>query len=119
MKVDRLSHGVFLVTGVDGHRDTVYVAGPPDNRWAFWNGLVYRATRVAAADHSLTAPMPGTVIKVLVAPGDTVRAGATLLVLEAMKMEWPLRAPRDGVVARLNCREGDLVQSDLPLVDLE
>ena len=119
MKVDALGRGVFLVTDADGRRHTVYVAGPPDSRWAVGNGHVYRRTRVASADHSLTAPMPGTVIKVLVAPGEAVRAGATLLVLEAMKMEWPLRAPRDGVVARLNCREGELVQPDLPLVDLE
>lgn len=119
MKIEAPGHGVFLVTNAEGHREAVYVAGPPDSRWAFWNGQVYRRTRVAHADHSLTAPMPGTVIKVLVAPGEAVRSGATLLVLEAMKMEWPLRAPRDGVVARLNCREGELVQPDMPLVDLE
>ncbi len=118
MKVDPLGRGVFLVED-EGRQEIVYVAGPPDNRWAFWNGLVYRRTRAASVDQSLTAPMPGTVLKVLVAPGDAVRAGATLLVLEAMKMEWPLRAPRDGVVTRLACREGDLVQPDMPLVELE
>jgi 3-methylcrotonyl-CoA carboxylase alpha subunit len=118
MKVEPLGRGVFLVED-GGRQEIVYVAGPSDNRWAFWNGQTYRRTRATSIDQSLTAPMPGTVIKVLVAPGDAVRAGATLLVLEAMKMEWPLRAPRDGVVARLNCREGELVQPDMPLVDLE
>ena len=118
MRIEPLGGGAYLVED-EGRQETVYVVGPPENRWAFWNGHVYRRTRVASVDHSLAAPMPGTVIKVLVAPGDAVRAGATLLVLEAMKMEWPLRAPRDGVVRRLACREGDMVQPGMPLVELE
>ncbi len=119
MNVRASGPGVFQVTDGQGPQGTVYVAGSPDDLWAFWNGHVYRRVRVVRADHSLTAPMPGTVIKVLVAPGDSVLAGATLLVLEAMKMESPLRAPRDGVVRRVNCKEGELVQPDIPLVELE
>lgn len=117
MKVEPLGRGVYLVDD-EGRRDTVYVAGPADNRWAFWNGQVFRRTRATSVDQSLTAPMPGTVIKLLVAPGDAVQAGATLLILEAMKMEWPLRAPRDGVVARIACREGEMVRPDVELVEL-
>ncbi len=117
MKVETIGRGAYVLDD-EGRRNVVYVAGPLDNRWAFWNGRVYRRGRTTSADQSLTAPMPGTVIKVLVAAGDAVRAGSTLLILEAMKMEWPLRAPRDGVVASVACREGDLVQPDVPLVVL-
>ena len=52
----------------------------------------------AHGESGVTAPMPGTVIKVLVEPGDEVRARQPLLVLEAMKMETPLTAPYDAVV---------------------
>jgi 3-methylcrotonyl-CoA carboxylase alpha subunit len=62
--------------------------------------------------------MPATVVKVLVAMGATIRRGEPLLVLEAMKMELIIRAPRDGVVTAVHCREGDLVQPERVLIDL-
>jgi acetyl/propionyl-CoA carboxylase alpha subunit len=60
----------------------------------------------------LVAPMPAKVTKVLVAEGDTVAAGATLLVLEAMKMEHAVKAPEAGTVTRLAVAAGDQVQVD-------
>jgi biotin carboxyl carrier protein len=60
----------------------------------------------------LVAPMPARVTKVLVAEGDTVAAGATLLVLEAMKMEHAVKAPDAGTVTRLAVAAGDQVQVD-------
>src|SRR3989475_7639956 len=53
----------------------------------------------------LHAPIAGKSIRVLVQPGEQVKAGATLLILEAMKMEQQITAPQDGVVTRLLCRE--------------
>ncbi len=63
--------------------------------------------------------MPATVVRVLVAPGDLVARGDTLIVLEAMKMELPVRAPRDAAVRAVHCREGDLVPPERVLIDLE
>jgi biotin carboxyl carrier protein len=62
--------------------------------------------------------MPATVVKILVTAGQTVRHGDTLVVLEAMKMELPIRAPADATVQAVNCREGELVQPDRTLVEL-
>lgn len=70
-------------------------------------------------DASMSAPMPGLVLKILVREGDVVAKGAPLLILEAMKMEHQIAAPRDGVIAAVHCREGDLVQSGVELVALK
>ena len=67
----------------------------------------------------LHAPMAGKIIHVLVQPGEHVKAGATLLILEAMKMEQQITAPQDGIVTRLLCREGDQVTAGTELVVLE
>jgi len=128
--VRRVSEGVY-VADVDGRIETVYVAGPADDRWAFWNGRVFRGdvrqnagsgqprqARVAGR-HALTAPMPATVIRVHVQAGDAVKKGDTLVLLEAMKMELPIRAPGDAKVAAVHCRDGELVPADAPLIDLE
>jgi len=68
---------------------------------------------------ALIAPMPATVTKVRVKPGDAVRKGDAVVLLEAMKMELPLRAPADATVAAVHCREGELVQGDAVLVELQ
>jgi acetyl-CoA/propionyl-CoA carboxylase, biotin carboxylase, biotin carboxyl carrier protein len=68
---------------------------------------------------TVTAPMPGTVIRVGVAPGDRVEARSALLVLEAMKMETPLHAPYDATVTAVHVAEGDRVAGGALLVELE
>jgi biotin carboxyl carrier protein len=129
---------VFTVTAVaagdyvvsDGTRSwRVAVAGPPDARWVGAAGTSRcvevqkagqsRPPRARRVQGGLSAPMPGTVIDVEVALGQHVRAGDVLLTLEAMKMELPIRAPRDGVVAAIRCAPGELVQPGPPLVDLQ
>lgn len=97
-----------------------------DRRLVFIDGEVYefevqrQGRRRATAHHSsLMAPMPATVIKINVEAGAAVKKGETLLVLEAMKMELPIRAAADGVVAAIHCRQGELVQPGVPLVELD
>jgi len=125
MTVTPIGNGVYRVEH-DGRAELVYVAGPPDRRWAFWNGQVFRSGGDPSSGrgpagveiaHALVAPMPATVLKVLVQPGAAVRKGETVLILEAMKMELPLRASADAVVKSVRCREGELVQPDALLVE--
>jgi acetyl/propionyl-CoA carboxylase alpha subunit len=68
---------------------------------------------------SLTAPMPGTVIRVAVAEGDRVKTRQPLLVLEAMKMETPIVSPYEAVVRAIHVAEGDRVAGGTVLVELE
>ena len=60
---------------------------------------------------AVNAPMPGNILDVKVKPGDSVKAGDTLLILEAMKMENEISAPQDGTVATIDVRKGDVVDS--------
>lgn len=66
-------------------------------------------TSAEAADPFAPSPMTGVVRKVLVKPGDAVKSGATLFVVEAMKMEFAVPAPRDVVIDAVKCAEGDRV----------
>jgi len=72
-----------------------------------------------AVSSTVTAPMPGTVIKVNVHEGSTVKARDPLVVLEAMKMETPLAAPFDGTVTAVHVKEGDRVAGGAVLVELD
>lgn len=68
---------------------------------------------------AVVAPMPGRIVKVLVAPGDAVAARQGVVIVEAMKMENELRAPRAGTVAAVNVTEGMSVEARAVLVVLE
>lgn len=73
---------------------------------------------LGGGDGVVTTGMPGRVVKVLVAEGDAVTAGQGLVILEAMKMENEVRAPRDGVVDRLGVAEGDAVEAGSTLLEI-
>jgi len=69
--------------------------------------------------NSVASPMPGLLVKMPVAKGDEVTTGTILAIVEAMKMENELRAPRDGVVKKINYKEGEQVDALKPIVELE
>jgi acetyl/propionyl-CoA carboxylase alpha subunit len=127
--VTALGNGVYRVEH-DGRWEVVYVVGQPPDEWAFWNGHVYhgnlgeahpegvRSKSPQSAVQALSAPMPASVVKVLVTPGALVKKGDALIILEAMKMELPLRATGDATVKAVHCREGELVQPETVLVEL-
>jgi len=78
----------------------------------------------AAADalgggNAIVSPMPGKILEVRVKAGDEVSKGQKLVVMEAMKMEMGLEAPRDGVVESVDCSVGELVDDGLALITLE
>lgn len=127
LKVTPDGHGAYSVD--DGSRTwRVFVAGAGDRRQAFVEGEVFdlaidtegtrpsRGTR--AATELLSAPMPARVTAIEVEPGQAVRKGDILLKLEAMKMELPVRAPREGTVSRIACRVGELVQPGVGLLEI-
>jgi 3-methylcrotonyl-CoA carboxylase alpha subunit len=102
------------------------------NTWVSLEPSVWRLERPDAPDvdgtlagseagngASLTAPMPGTVVKVLVEEGDEVEEGQTLLVLEAMKMEQSVASPHAGTVRALPYAEGARVPGGAVLAELE
>src|SRR5205823_13420046 len=97
-----------------------------------WQGTTYRLLRprplstdtLAAAVHlpdenRLAAPMPGKVIQVAVQEGEEVAENARLVVMEAMKMEFTMRAPHAGRVVRLPVQVDDLVDAGTVLVEIE
>ena len=123
--VTPIADGTVQVT-LGGQRVLVYLARHEDGVWAHADGCPMRLELrplaapgpAAEPSHSLEAPMPATVIDVPVEPGQAVTQGDALILLEAMKMELTLRAPRDGTVAEVTCAAGDLVQPGRPLVTL-
>jgi biotin carboxyl carrier protein len=126
--VTTLGNGAYRIA--DGTRSRIaYATGPADARWVFLDGRVFvidstpqstGARRKARDDHgALTAPMPATVLSITVEPGQRVSQGDVLIMLEAMKMELPVKAPRDAAVKAIRCRPGELVQPGVPLLELE
>ncbi|MBM7416417.1 MULTISPECIES: acetyl/propionyl/methylcrotonyl-CoA carboxylase subunit alpha [Nocardiaceae] len=100
--------GATLVVAIDGRRTTYTAARDADGLWLAGSGGVWHLRPAAEIDlvagseteleDTVRSPMPGTVIAVEVANGDTVTAGTVLVVVEAMKMEHALTAPADGTV---------------------
>ena len=76
-----------------------------------------RETSVGGSD--ILALMPGTVKQILVAPGDSVERGQTVIIMESMKMELTIAAHRDGVVKRIPVEQGGQVDKGMRLLELE
>lgn len=106
------------VLDVDGRRLPVRLAVGPEATFVHLDGRAYQVVRsdpaerlagagAGAGDDRVLAPMPGVVVSVAVTAGDAVKEGQPLLVIESMKLETTLSAPRAGVVAELPFGPGD------------
>jgi len=121
-----LGNGRFQVA--QGSKRTIAYAVAGRDTWVFLDGRTFvvsdttdDARRRSSIDEqgALTAPMPATVLSINVAAGQAVKRNDVVMVLEAMKMELPIRSPRDGVVKAIRCEAGELVQPGATLVELE
>ena len=114
---------------IDGERVTAYVSADGAKRWVTVNGQTVVLTKPAAGakrrgtghDHAseLAAPMPGLVRSVNVAEGEAVMKSQTLLVLEAMKMEIRIQSPKEGTVKKLLVKQGQTVEREQILIEIE
>jgi 3-methylcrotonyl-CoA carboxylase alpha subunit len=102
---------------VASHRITVW-SGGESLAFALDDGSQFDSTSQAHPG-SLTTPLPGVVVSLAVKEGDTVKAGQTLLVIEAMKMEHAIKAPRAGIVKALKHGVGDRVREGSTLAEIE
>jgi 3-methylcrotonyl-CoA carboxylase alpha subunit len=116
-----------LAVTLDGGRRMARVLEHADELAVFLDGESWQFTVIdplapaAGADIAggrLTAPMPGRVVQLLVAAGETVRQGQAMMVIEAMKMEHTIAAPRDGVVEAVHYAAGDPVEEGAELIAL-
>ena len=115
---------------IDGQRVTAHVSVDGARSWVTVNGQTVMLTKTAAgarknggghhhAAGELTAPMPGQVRAVNVGEGEMVTKGQTLMVLEAMKMEIRIQATMDGKVAKLLVKQGQTVEREQALIEIE
>ena len=101
----RLDASRITVHDVDGHRHAFERA--PAFAWQ---------SKESSGGNQVVAPMPGRIVLVKANAGDTVEEGQELLVMEAMKMELALKAPRAGTIASIGAAQGDFVEADAVLV---
>jgi len=109
-RVEETAGGLVVV--IDGYRFEIEVRDP--RRWSRNAGA-----RGSGGVETVAAPMPGKVVRVLVAPGDTVEAGQGLLVVEAMKMQNEMKASRAGRILTVAAREGATVSAGEILATIE
>ncbi len=107
-RVDHIEQGLAVV--IDGNRFEIEIRDP--RRWS------PKSAPGSQGLATLASPMPGKVVRVLVAAGDAVEAGQGILVVEAMKMQNEIKAPRSGLVLSLTAREGATVTAGEPLATI-
>jgi len=115
---------------VNGNFFSINYAEDKDKKFIAVDGEYYvfepekmekKKTGTVATEKSniVVSPMPGLLVKVPVKIGDKVQTGTTLAIVEAMKMQNELRTPIDGVVKKINYKEGEQVDAFVPIVELE
>ena len=114
-----------IIVELDGVPSLAHVIRSNDKWWIHFQGRIYvtnmhepGSQSSSLSEGSLSAPMPGTILDVLVKSGQRVRQGQTLLVMEAMKMEHRIQAPRAGEVVAVHFETGDRVEMGANLVEI-
>ncbi|HVH27716.1 MAG TPA: biotin/lipoyl-containing protein [Vicinamibacterales bacterium] len=116
----RVVHEAIVVPDSDSRRLIVRVAGVSVAVTPGGRGMARREdSRPTSGPLRISAPMPGKVVRVLVEPGQSVRARQPIVVVEAMKMENALRADRDGTVAEVLVSQGTSVEAGALLVVIQ
>lgn len=114
---------VLADPGEGGRNHTVYAVRDGDDIWVHVDGRTWllerlRARRAAHAPGGLSSPIPATVQEILVANGDSVKAGQVLIVVTAMKMQLEIKAPHSGVVTGLGTAVGEQVGAGVQLLQV-
>lgn len=114
---------IRFTEGDQWHRAAGHANGSGRQLWVEGRTFAYEVLRGAAAsaaahEHDLTSPAPGLVAEVHAAAGQVVTKGEKLVVLESMKMFFPVLAPHDGVVSRVMCSVGETVDAGVLLIEL-
>lgn len=134
--LDGEAHAVGLAAGPEGYvrvggtaaalpavrdGDRIWVHAGGRAHLLIWRDAVahHQAQGETGGEDVARAPMPGAVVSVAVAPGDAVTAGQAMMVIESMKLESVIAAPRDGIVAEIHVPAGATFERDALLVSLE
>ena len=114
-----------IIVELDGVNSFAHVVRSDNKWWIHFQGRIYvtnmhepGSKNSSLSEGSLSAPMPGTILDVLVKSGQRVRQGQTLLVMEAMKMEHRIQAPKAGEVIAVHFETGDRVDMGANLVEI-
>ena len=119
-----MADGRIKVEMADGTIHFAHSAKVGDSWWVHISGHIFCLERIEPGatqeqgDASLSAPMPGKILQVLVKEGQKVEPSQPLMILEAMKMEHRIVASEDGIISSIFFSEGDQVQQGIPLLEM-
>lgn len=125
--VDATLNNDYLTTTINGHKSSLLVETTEHQISLFNKKEISHFSRKVhdgsefedhSNDDSLIAPMHGTIVEVTATPGQVVKEGEVLVIMEAMKMEYAISAPHDGTVSEVFFAAGDMVQDGAQLVEL-
>lgn len=126
VQASQMQAGAWLIQDAQ-QRHFAHVSAHQEARYVHLNGIQYQVSKVdsrrkranQAKSGDLSAEMPGQVLDLRVAVGDTVEAGQVLLVLEAMKMEIRVTAPQAGIVSKIHVSKGAIVERGQELLEIQ
>jgi biotin carboxyl carrier protein len=133
-KIIMVEDGVYLMlmNGKSYNIELIEVSGPKNYRintykYSYDAEIIDAETRYQKSRHSehdedlvvISSPMPGKVVRIPVKPGDQVKAGDTVIVVSAMKMESEYKVKKDRIIREIKVSEGDIVNANDPLVIVE